>query len=318
MRVRLITVLVGVLLVSSLSPVPEAVAQPVNPGAGASTTRDGAIADARYGEGGGRRNFADTDQSGGGGGGRRTYDCEWYYATGEDKEPWTWPQLVEEYGNLGLTEPEPMYVQVLCRYAGTDNLAPWSSPEDPPVEWNPGITEPVPDVDPATLAEEAIDELTFPVPNGQTSPPLDTGSYAQLTTYFEVNDWVTLTASAAAGPITSTVTATPNQLEIVLIDNVGDWWDGEPRSLGTANCEEPAPDSGSTATCEWDPPHSSAGQVTAHPTTGEPCFEVVILVEWSLNWSVEGADGGGPLPSAWMGSSTCIVVAEIQAVIDDA
>lgn len=318
MRVRLI-VLVGVLLTASLAQVPAASAQPVNPGAGAATTREGAIADARYGEGGGGRSFGDTSQTGGGGGGERIYDCEWYYAPANDAEPWTWEQLNDEYDNLGLTAPEPMYVQVLCHYAGTDELAPWSSPSDPPVEWNPGVEEPVPDVDPEALAEEAIDELTFPVPTGQTSPPLDTGSYAQLPTYFDVNDWETLTASATAGPITSTVTATPTQLEIVLFDNIGDWWDGEPRSLGTAECAEPAPGSGSTATCEWLPPHSSAGQTTTHPGTGEPCFEVVVLVEWSLTWAVEGpAEGGGTLDPAWMGSSTCIVVAEIQAVIDDA
>lgn len=319
MRVRLTAVFVGVVLASSLSSGSLASGQPVNPGAGGSVTREGAIADAHYGQGGGGRSFADTSQGGPSDGDTRRYDCSWNATSGgENDDPVTWETLNADYIAQGLTPPEPMYVPVYCTPVGSNELAPWSGP----VEWTPDVTEPIPDVDPSVLADEAIDELTFPVPNGQTSPPLDSGSYAQLPTYFEVNDWVTLTASAQAGPITSTVTATPTQLEIVLFDNIGESWGAEPRSLGTADCSAPPPDS-AVATCEWLPPHSSAGQTTPHPDTGEPCFEVVVLVEWTVTWEATGPfdpayPTSGTLGSTWMGSSTCIVVAEIQAVVDDA
>jgi hypothetical protein len=87
----------------------------------------------------------------------------------------------------------------------------------------------------------------------------------------------------------------------------------------TGDCDYPG-ESGGVVTCEWTPPHSSDGQGNEGVSpTGEPCFEVVILVEWSLTWEGSGPGIGptsGTLPSAYMASSTCLVVAEIQAVIE--
>jgi hypothetical protein len=74
------------------------------------------------------------------------------------------------------------------------------------IDWAPGT--PV-EVDPAVLAQMASDWLEFPLPAGETSPPLATGTVAQLPTYLAIDNWAAVSRTATAGPVSATVTATP-------------------------------------------------------------------------------------------------------------
>jgi hypothetical protein len=173
------------------------------------------------------------------------------------------------------------------------------------IDWAPGT--PV-DVDPLVLAQMASDWLAFPTPVGEMSPPLATGTVAQLPTYLAIENWAAVSRTATAGPVSATVTATP----------VGQTWmlDGEV----VAECDRPGVLVGSDAAappeaCGWTPEHSSAGQPT-RSESGEPCFDVTVTMRWDVRWTSVGAGGAsGVLDEGISQSTACVVVAEVQALV---
>jgi hypothetical protein len=173
------------------------------------------------------------------------------------------------------------------------------------IDWAPGT--PV-QVDPAALAEMAREWLVFPVPSGETSPPLATGTVAQLPTYVAIDNWAAVSRTATAGPVTATVIATPARQTWRVGGEVVVECDG-PGVLVEAGATAPP------EACAWTPEHSSAGQPT-RSESGEPCFDVTITLTWDVRWTSTGAGGaGGPLDDGTRSSRTCIVVAEVQAVV---
>lgn len=171
-------------------------------------------------------------------------------------------------------------------------------------------------VDPRVLAETARNRLTYPAPSGNTTPPMDPGTVAQLPTYFYVDNFEPVTASATAGPVTATVTATPTHQRWEIRDSVRDTTD-------TVECDGPGvaydPTSGAAppaGVCSWTPSHSSAGQSAESPQSGEPCFETTVTITWSVSWD-SNVGAGGDLGEGTSSSTACLVVAEVQAVVTE-
>lgn len=294
---------------------------PNDPPAGGERTREGAIATAQHG------NFSDRSLGGGGSsGGRRTYTCEWFdWGQAQDggaqsdlegdagDDPLTVEDLASDFEAYGFDAEAGDYLLAYIRCFEGGTQADWSPR---PQQWTPGSEM---DIDPADLAQDAWNMIDYPIPVGEAAPPLDVGTYAQLPTGFGVDDWDTLTATATAGPpddpaaVTSTVTANPVQQEWIVHDSLRGDYSFSCEQQGTASPDSP---------CAWEPEHSSAGQTLVHPDTGEPCFDVTILVQWEVMWEWTAPEpyesGTESLGSDWMASSTCLVVAEIQAVVDSA
>lgn len=168
-------------------------------------------------------------------------------------------------------------------------------------------------IDPFALAEQAVNEITLPIPHIETSPPVEAGTYAQLETYLAIANWdQTPSATATAGPVVVEVTATP----------VGQTWTIYDRYRGgeeTISCEGP----GSTeegSDCTWEPEHSSDGQPNGNEwqaeATGEACFYAEVTVEWEMTWTVGGEPGEPALDPGVASGSTCLVVAEVQAIVE--
>lgn len=173
------------------------------------------------------------------------------------------------------------------------------------IEWAPGT--PV-EVDPQVLAQMASDWLVFPSPVGETSPPLATGTVAQLPTYLAIENWEPVSRTATAGPVSATVTATPiRQTWMLNGDVVAEC--NRPGVLVEANAAAPP------EACGWTPEHSSAGQ-PSRSDAGEPCFDVTVTLTWDVRWTSTGAGGaGGVLDAGTSQSTACVVVAEVQAVV---
>lgn len=179
---------------------------------------------------------------------------------------------------------------------------------------------PPPPPSPAQLAQIAYGEiqLTAPglqlSPSSQTNPAIDQIVNAPTWAWVPAGSWQPLTATAAAGPVVVTATATPSSLNVTY----GDGSDthtatcngpGTPYSDQLANQEDPgAPLSAASPDCGWTYQHTSAGA----PGGKEP---VTGVVTYHVTWTVTGAPGGGDLGSLNSPPTAYDVpVAEIQVV----
>jgi hypothetical protein len=173
------------------------------------------------------------------------------------------------------------------------------------INWAPGT--PI-DVDPQVLAATARGWLRFPAPAGETSPPLARGTVAQLPTYLAIDNWAAVSETAAAGPVTATVTARP----------IRQTWTIDGQVVAECNRAGTLVADGAAAppeACGWTPEHSSAGQRN-RSESGEPCFNVTVTLTWDVRWTSTGAGGaGGVLDGGTSSSVACVVVAEVQAVV---
>jgi hypothetical protein len=178
--------------------------------------------------------------------------------------------------------------------------------------WSPAAGAPVL-VDPRVLAETARASFMFPAPVVVTSPPAGSGTYAQLPTFFTVQNWAPVSRGAVAGPVTATVTATPVRQTWTIRDSARG-------TAATVSCDGPgaAYDPGRPLevqlppVCGWTPEHSSAGQSSAGGS-GEACFATTVTLAWDVRWTSNIAPGG-PLGEGTSTTNMCLVVAELQAV----
>lgn len=171
-------------------------------------------------------------------------------------------------------------------------------------------------VDPAVLAEMARERMSWPAPTVSTSPPLDQGTFAQLSTFFHVGNWAPVTSPpAAAGGVWATVTGTPVSQSWVIQDT-------HRGSSETVTCEgagslydQARPyEAQVPPACGWTPAHSSDGQTHRSPHRGEPCFPATVTVVWDVSWA-SNIGAGGPLGQGSSSTSVCLVVAELQATV---
>lgn len=158
-------------------------------------------------------------------------------------------------------------------------------------------------IDPLTLAQRAAAALDLPSPAIRMSPADD--QVVQLPSWLWIPDgqWQPQQVSASAGPVTSTVTATPVRV-------TWDMGNGD-----TVDCDGPgtpyrarfAGQSGATD-CSYTYRYSSAGQ------PGES-YQVTSTVAWELTWTATGAAGGGGLGTVETSAAQPVRVTEIQALV---
>ncbi len=136
------------------------------------------------------------------------------------------------------------------------------------------------------------------------SPAADIPQLVNLATFLwlPAEQWQPASASASAGAVTSTVTATPMRViwDMGQGDSVVCDGPGVPYRPDLSDEDQPSD-------CHFTYRASSAGQ------PGQ-AFEVTATVEWETTWTVTGAPGGGNLGTVSRSSSTSVQVAEIQTI----
>ncbi len=188
-------------------------------------------------------------------------------------------------------------------FCGND-LRPWLPGNRLDYEYRPAGAGSGTAVDPAQLATEALQRTPLPEPEITMAPAPDIPQLVNLATFLwlPAEQWQTATASASAGGVTSTVTATPTRV-------IWDMGQGD-----TVVCDGPGvpyrpdlPDERQPSDCHFTYRFSSAG------APGN-AFTVTATVEWETTWSVSGAPGGGSLGTVRRSASTRVQVAELQTV----
>lgn len=158
-------------------------------------------------------------------------------------------------------------------------------------------------IDPRALAERAAAALDLPEPTIHMNPEDD--QVVQLASWLWVPaaQWEPRRVSASAGPVTSTVTATPARLvwDMGNGDHVFCDGPGTPYRTSLATQDD-------TSGCRYTYRHSSAGQ------PGD-AYQVTATIEWEVTWTATGAAGGGSLGSIEMSTTQPVRVSEIQALV---
>jgi hypothetical protein len=201
--------------------------------------------------------------------------CTWACNDGVDGTPW-----IEGFGPDGSG---------LCEFT-----------PDPGDEQGPGPGLPV---DPVALAEEAVDRLGLPDPAVRLNP--DGDQVVRLATWLWIDSaqWTRERASASAGPVTSTVTATPQRVRWAMGNGDVEECDGPGRPYEPRFAERP-----DATDCSYEYRNSSAGQPGG-------VYDITATVEWHLTWTVTGAPGGGPLGVIERSTTVPIRVGELQALV---
>lgn len=186
-----------------------------------------------------------------------------------------------------------------------------------PGEWviptcaGPGVIDPMPpvwvtgaqpaaavvQVNPVVLAQQAVKQLGFASPTIEMSPPAGSSQLVRVATWLWIDPgaWQTLTASATAGPVTTTATATPSKV----VWNMG--------GGDTVTCAGPGTpyhpsDPNASTDCSYTWPQAGSYTVTA-------------TVYWSVTWTATGAPGGGNLGvQAGPPAAVQVAVTESQAI----
>jgi hypothetical protein len=175
----------------------------------------------------------------------------------------------------------------------------------------PGVIDPMPpfwvtgavpaagtiQVDPVVVAEQAAKELGFGSPTIEMAPPDGSPQLVGVASWLWIapGEWHTLTASASAGPVTTTATATPSKV-------VWEMGDGDSVTCDGPGTPYSASDPNATTDCSYTWPDPGTFTVTA-------------TVYWSVTWAATGVAGGGNLgvqagPPAEVG----VTVTESQAI----
>ena len=184
-----------------------------------------------------------------------------------------------------------------------------------PICAGPGVIDPMPpiwvtnaqaaaaQVNPAALAQQAVSQLPLGSPSIEMAPPTTSEQLVNVSTWLWLNPaaWHQQTATAAAGPVSATATATP--VEVV-------WSMGDGHQVTCTGPGTPYDSSNPNATtdCSYTWTQSSAGQP-------DGAYQVTATVYWQVAWTATGAPGGGnlgqvPGPAAHV----AVRVAESQAV----
>lgn len=203
-----------------------------------------------------------------------------------------WNRLKPDYSSYGVpagVDPSTgTWYLVSCPGSGS---SPW---------WvGPGGAAPA--ANPVLLAQQALSTIHFPAPAMRMAPASSSG-VVRLLTYLWTDQatWQSLTATATAGPVSATVTATPSQV-------VWDMGDG-----GQAICTGPG--------VPWNEsmPPTDCGYTYTRDSSQRPggTYTVTARVYWHVTWTAVGAAGGGDLGNIGGATSTTQVrVTEIRAIV---
>jgi hypothetical protein len=158
-------------------------------------------------------------------------------------------------------------------------------------------------VNPAVLAQQALSKLPLAAPSIEMAPPATSDQLVNVSTWLWIDSeaWQGLSATAAAGPVSATATATP----VEVVWNMGDG--NQVTCAGPGTPYEPS-NPNATTNCSYTWTQSSAGQ-------SDGAYEVTATVYWQVAWTAAGAPGGGNLGQvAGPATRVAVRVAESQAV----
>lgn len=164
---------------------------------------------------------------------------------------------------------------------------------------------------PAELAIIAASHMRLPSPTIE-SWPSTAKSWVNFPTWVHVSNWGPTSTSASAGPVTSTVTATPTGVVLSAPDSTDA---GETYQPITTTCAGPGQVYDESA--PYESQHSSCTLKWAWPsanynTSGD--YPMTVAVTYQVSWIAVGAPGGGPLPSVSAPATIPIHVGEIEAI----
>ena len=155
---------------------------------------------------------------------------------------------------------------------------------------------------PLVLAEQAEDNAPFPHLSIVMSPP-STREAVNFPIFLSLSGYSPVSASAAAGGVTSTVSVVPGTVTW----NMGDGH--------TVTCNGPgvAYDPSRSFASQLPPPCGYTYSVSSADQPGE-VFQVTATVSYSATWTVTGAPGGGTLGPVNRTASIPVTVGEIQVL----
>ncbi len=174
----------------------------------------------------------------------------------------------------------------------------------PPI-WvvNARTQAPVAPANPVVLVRQALSKLALPTPTIEMAPPPGQDQLVNVATWLWIDPsaWRGLSATASAGPVTTTAVATPAKVV---------WQMGDGQSvtcLGPGTPYDPSQPN-ATTDCSYTWTRSSAGQPGG-------AYQVTATLYYQAAWSAAGAPGGGSLglvagPSAHV----AVRVAESEAI----
>jgi hypothetical protein len=172
----------------------------------------------------------------------------------------------------------------------------------------PGVINPMPPVwvvtaqpqapvDPAVVGQQAVSQLKMPTPTIAMAPPAGAPQLVGVAAWLwiEPGAWQALSATATAGMVTATATATPSKV-------VWDMGNGNQVTCDGPGTAYKASDPNATTDCSYTWTQAGPYQVTA-------------TVYWSVSWTAAGAAGGGNLGlQAGPAVEVPVTVTESQAI----
>lgn len=163
------------------------------------------------------------------------------------------------------------------------------------------VPESTTEVQPQTLAAEAVRSVRIAPPSPATSPAADETLYTQVPTWLWLDEdwWRDYQATARAGGVTSTVTARPLRARWSAGDGGGTTCGG-PGVAWQRGLAEGASD------CRYEYRRSSAGEPVGS-------FTLSVTVDFEITWSSNVGESGR-LPGITRSASREVRVSEIQAI----
>lgn len=171
------------------------------------------------------------------------------------------------------------------------------------------VTYAVPRALSTRAAEQAESSITLPSPVIETNP--SGASFVNLSTWFWISSsvWRPFTATASAGGVSATATATPVRVEF----STGDGGSVTCQGPGTPYDRSEA-SSAQTTACSHIYRSSSANQQSPDGNPNDAAYLVTATITWSVTWEAVGAPGGGILAPMTTSSTARLRVEQIESV----
>jgi len=214
--------------------------------------------------------------------------CEYQTLTAEDNA--MWDRLVNEGLWAGRGDGPGTWYRKICYDANGLSSA--------TIVWAPQR------VDPQQLAQQALSEAPIPRPGINMNPSSDQGAVTNVETWLWIDrsQWQPVSASASAGNVSVTTTATPNHV----VFNMGNGDEVTCMGPGTPY-DTHRPSADQSTDCSYTYHRSSADQPNGR-------YTVTATVFYSVAWNATGIAAGGALAPVTQSSTVAIRVAEIQAL----
>ena len=160
------------------------------------------------------------------------------------------------------------------------------------------VYDPANVIDPGTLARRAFNELPLIYPRPRTAPPATANQLVGVRTWLWVDpaDWHPLSATAAIGGLSATVTATPTSTVWTMGDGT------------TITCDGPG--------TPYDPQRPDDEQSTqcSHTYQHDGPYTVLATIVWTVSWT-SSTGAGGDLGTVQRSTQFPLTVEQRQAVI---